>query len=105
MKEVFSDEPVVKESDFASHAKHQESHSEVEHIQEDFDYKVACDHVIPTKIVDRVMFVDGNEIKPVNVAMSSDVSDSIFKQETVNGSIEVSIVVENEKQPFDRSTK
>ena len=33
IKEVFSEEPVVEESDFASHAKHQESHSEVEDSQ------------------------------------------------------------------------
>ena len=29
LKEVFSEEPVVEESDFASHAKHHGSHSEV----------------------------------------------------------------------------
>ena len=48
--------------------------------QEDFVYEVVDDHVIPTNIVDLVMFVDDNEIKPVNVSMSSDVSDSIFEK-------------------------
>ena len=36
LKEVFSDELVVEESDFASHTKHQESQHEVEDSQEDF---------------------------------------------------------------------
>ena len=34
LKEVFSEELVVEEGDFASHAKHEESHSEVEHSQD-----------------------------------------------------------------------
>ena len=33
------------------------------------------------------LFVDDSEIKPVNGAMSSDVSDSIFKQEIVDSNI------------------
>ena len=47
LKEVFSEELVVEESDFENHAKNQESHSEVEYSQEDFDYEATNDHVIP----------------------------------------------------------
>ena len=51
------------------------------------------------------MFVDDTEIKPVNVDMSSDVSNSLFEQETVDSSIEATIVVENEQQLADSITK
>ena len=67
LKEVFSEEPIVEEGDFVSHAKHQESHSEVEDNQEDYVY-VATN-------VEPVMFDIEN--KHVNVVVLSDVSNSI----------------------------
>ena len=61
--------------------------------------------LIPTKIVDLVVFVDDNENKPANVAVLCDVSDSLFEQETIDSSIEATIVAQNEQQPVDSSTK
>ena len=49
----------------------------MEDIQEDFVYEETNDHVSPTKVVDLVVLADDN--KPVNVAVLSDVSDSLFQ--------------------------
>ena len=50
MKEVFSEEePAIEEDDFESHAKHEESHSEVEDSQDDCVYEAESDHVNPNK--------------------------------------------------------
>ena len=46
-----------------------------------------------------------SEIKPANVDMSSDVSNSLSEKETVDSSIEIAIVAENEQQPTDNITK
>ena len=97
LKEVFSEEPVVEEDDFASYAKHQESHSEVEDSQDDYVYEAASDHVNPKNIVDLVVFVDDSEKKPANVTVLIDVSDSLFEKEIVDSSIEATIVAENEQ--------
>ena len=51
------------------------------------------------------LFVDDSEIKPINGAMSSDVSDSIFKQEIFDSNIKAARVAENEQQPVDSNTK
>ena len=102
---MFSEEPIVEEGDFASHTKHQESHSEVEDSKDDYVYEATCDNVIPTKIVDLVVFVDDSENKHANVAVLNDVSDSLSEQETIDSSIEVETVAENEQQPLDRSSK
>ena len=40
-------------------------------------YEAADDHVIPTKIVYLVVFVDDNKNKPINVVVPSDVSDCL----------------------------
>ena len=48
-----------------------------------------------TKIVDPMMYV----------VVPSDVSDSLFEEETVDCSIEAAIVAENEQQPADSITK
>ena len=74
LKEVFSEEPTTEDDDFASHAKHQEDS------QEDCVFEAVSDQISPTKIVGPVMFVDDSEIKLVNIAMSSDVSDNLSKQ-------------------------
>ena len=101
---MFSEEePTIEECDFASHAKHLESHNEVEYSQEDFDYEETSDHVISTTVVDPVVLADDN--KHVNVVVSSDVSDSLSKQETVDNNIESATVAENEQQPVDNNTK
>ena len=100
---MFSEELTLEEDDFASHAKHQESHSEVEDSQEDYFYEVGSDHVIPTKVVDPVVLVDDN--KPINVVVPNDVSDSLFDQETIDSNIEAAIVSQNEQQLVDSSTK
>ena len=105
LKEVFIEEPTVEEYDFVSRAKHQESHTEVEDSQDDSVYEAASDHVIPANDIDRVMFDDDSENKPVTAAVLNDVSDSLFEQEIVDGSIETAIVVENEQQPADIITK
>ena len=99
---MFSEERTVEEDDFASHAKHQESHSEVEDSQDDCVYEATSDHVIPTNIV---VFVDDSENKPANVAILSDVSVSILEQETVDSSIEAATVAKNEQQPLDNNIK
>ena len=59
------------------------------------------DCVYATANVDPVMFDVEN--KPVNVAVLSDVSDSLFEQETIDSSIEDAIVDENEQQKVDRN--
>ena len=82
---MFREEPIVEEDNFASYTKHRESHSEVEESQKDFYYEATNDHVIPTKVVDLVFLDDGN--KPINVVVPSDVSDSMFDQETIYSSI------------------
>ena len=105
LKEVFNEEPVVEEDGFESQAKHEESHSEVEDSQDDFDYEATSDHVILAKDVDPVMFNEDNEGKHVTAAVLNDVSDSLFEQETVDRSIEAAIVAENEQQPADSITK
>ena len=51
------------------------------------------------------MFVDDTENKPANVAVLNDVSDSISEQETIDSSIEATIVAKNEQQPLDNNTK
>ena len=61
--------------------------------------------LIPTKIVDLVVFVDDIENKSANVAVLNDVSDSLSKQEIVDSSIEATTVAENEQQPLNSSTK
>ena len=61
------------------------------------------DYVYATTNVDPVMF--GIENKPVNVAVLSDVSDSLSEQETVDRNIKVAPVAENEQQPVDSNTK
>ena len=53
--------------------------------------------------VDPVMFDIEN--KPVNIAVLSDVSDSLSEKETVDSSVEATTVVENKQQPVDKSTK
>ena len=45
------------------------------------------------------------ESKPNNVAILSDVSDSLSEQETIDSSIKDATVAENEQQPLDSSTK
>ena len=75
----------------------------MEDSQEDFDYQAASDHVITTKVVDPVVLVDDNKL--VNVVVYSDVSDSLFEQETIDSSIEAAIVVENGQQPVDSITE
>ena len=68
MKSQFSEEePVVEEGDCTIHAKHQESHSEVEDNQDDFVYEEANDHVNLAKVVDPDLFVDDNKL--VNVVV------------------------------------
>ena len=49
------------------------------------------------------MFDDDSE--PVTAAVLNDVSDSLFEQEIVDGSIDAAIVAENEQQPADNITK
>ena len=68
LKEVFSEQLTTEEDDFVSQAEHQESHTKVEDSQDDCVdcvYEAATDDVIPTKVVDPIMFVDDTEIKPV----------------------------------------
>ena len=103
LKEVFSEEPTVEEDEFASQAKHGESHSELEDSQDECVYEAVSDQVITTKVVDPVVLVDDNKL--VNVVVLSDVSDSLSEQETIDSSIEATIVTKNEKQPLDNSTK
>ena len=114
---MFSEEWTVEEDEFASHAKHHEDSQEghvfeafsdqvsptktIEDSQDEYVYEAASDHIIPTKIVDQVMFVDDSEIKLINVAMSCDVSDSLFEQQTIDSNIEVAIVVEIEEEIVD----
>lgn len=91
----FSEEEPV---DFASHAKHQESHSEVEDSQEDCVYDAANDQVSPAKLVDLDLFTDDSGIKPVNVEVPSDLSNSLSEKETVDSSIEVAIACSSKNQ-------
>ena len=77
----------------------------MEDSQDDCVYEETTDDAIPTKVVDPIMFVDDSEIKPVNVDMSSDVSNSLSEQEIVDNSIEATIVAENEQQPAHSITK
>ena len=105
LKEVFNEEPTVEEDDSVSQAEHQESHTEVEDNQDDCVYEVASDHVIPANDFDPVMFDDDSERKILTVAILNDVRDSLFEKETVDSSIEATIVSENEQQPVDSSTK
>ena len=51
------------------------------------------------------MFVHDRENKPVILVVLSDVSDSLFEQETIDSSIEAATVVENEQQRVDSCTK
>ena len=62
------------------------------------------DHVIPAKYVDPVIFDDDSESQPVTTAILNNVSNSLFEQEIVDGSIEAVIVAENEQQ-LAESTK
>ena len=77
----------------------------MEDIQDDCVYDVASDHVNPAKDVDLVMFDDDSESKPVTAVVLNDVSDSLFEQEIVDGSIEAAIVAKNEQQPAYSITK
>ena len=60
-------------------------------------YEAGSDHVISEKILDLFLFVDDCEKNPANVAVLSDVSDSLCVQYIVDSSIEASIVAENEQ--------
>ena len=105
LKEVFSEEPTVEEDDSVSQTEHQESHTEVEDSQDDCVKEATSDQVIPAKDVDPVMFDDDSESKPVTAVVLNDVSDSLFEQEIVDGSIEAVIIAENEQQLLDNNTK
>ena len=67
--------------------------SEEEYNKEELVFEAVSDQVNPTKIIGPVMFVDDSEIKPINVAMFSDVSGSLFLQETVDNNIEAAILL------------
>ena len=77
----------------------------MEDSQDDCVYEAASDHVILAKDVDPVMFDDDSESKPITATVFNDVSDSLFEQEIVDGSIQAAIVAENEQQPDDSITK
>ena len=94
LKEVFSEEYVVEEDEFASQEKHEESHSELEDNQDDCVYEATGDHVIPTKVVDPIVLADDS--KPINVVVPNDVSGSLSEQEIVDSNIEAAIVAQNE---------
>ena len=49
----------------------------MEDSKDDCVYEASRDNVIPTKIVDLVVFVDDSENKHANVAVLNDVSDSL----------------------------
>ena len=74
----------------------------MEGIKEDFDYEAVNDHVIPTKVVDPIVLAYDN--KHINVVVPSDVSDRLSEQETVDSSIEVATISENEQRTLDSGT-